>query len=232
MDIHSDFATYDSIYGSVRRPTHYNTSWDAAKFEVCCHKYADLSDHTYGVSVLNDSKYGFAIHGNVMRLSMLRAPKAPDANCDMGRHHIRYAIVGHKGGISADVVRAAQNFNHPLRVFSVSADEEMSKLGNIRFNGPGNVVVSAIKRGEDDADVSNGGLPVRSKVQSVIVRLYDSLGGKSNGTIVSDLAVKKVYRTNLLEDDQEVMDFSVEGGQTRIPVTLRAFEISSFRLEV
>jgi alpha-mannosidase len=232
VDVHSDFATYDSMYGSVRRPTHYNTSWDVAKFEVCCHKYADFSDHTYGVSVLNDSKYGFAIHGNVMRLSMLRAPKAPDANCDMGRHYIRYAILGHKGAVNADVVRAAQNFNHPLTPFSMSASEKPSKLCDVRFEGPGNVVLSAVKRGEDDADVSTGGLPVRSKSQSVIVRLYDSLGGKSKGTIVSDLPIKKVYRTNLLEDDdKDGVDFTVKDGQTRISITLRAFEVASFRLE-
>ena len=59
-------------------------SWDMAKFEVCCHKWADLSEHGYGVSILNDSKYGFATCGNLMRLSLLRAPKAPDANADMG----------------------------------------------------------------------------------------------------------------------------------------------------
>ena len=59
-------------------------SWDMAKFEVCCHKWADLSEHGFGVSILNDSKYGFATCGNLMRLSLLRAPKAPDANADMG----------------------------------------------------------------------------------------------------------------------------------------------------
>lgn len=60
------------------------SSWDTAKFEVCCHKWADLSEHGYGVSILNESKYGFATAGNVMRLSLLRAPKAPDAHADMG----------------------------------------------------------------------------------------------------------------------------------------------------
>lgn len=84
VDVKNTEASYETQYGIVRRPTHYNTSWDMAKFEVCCHKWADLSENGYGVSILNDSKYGFATSGNMMRLSLLRAPKAPDAHADMG----------------------------------------------------------------------------------------------------------------------------------------------------
>lgn len=88
VDIVNTEASYETQFGVIRRPTHYNTSWDMAKFEVCCHKWADLSEHGYGVSILNDSKYGFATCGNVMRLSLLRAPKAPDAHADMGMLYI------------------------------------------------------------------------------------------------------------------------------------------------
>ena len=85
VDIVNTEASYETQFGIVRRPTHYNTTWDMAKFEVCCHKWADLSEAGYGVSILNDSKYGFATCGNLMRLSLLRAPKAPDAHADMGK---------------------------------------------------------------------------------------------------------------------------------------------------
>lgn len=88
VDIVNTEASYETQFGVIRRPTHYNTSWDMAKFEVCCHKWADLSENGYGVSILNDSKYGFATCGNVMRLSLLRAPKAPDAHADMGMLYI------------------------------------------------------------------------------------------------------------------------------------------------
>ena len=84
VNIFNTEASYETQYGIIRRPTHYNTSWDMAKFEVCCHKWADLSENGYGVSILNDSKYGFATCGNLMRLSLLRSPKAPDAHADMG----------------------------------------------------------------------------------------------------------------------------------------------------
>ena len=86
VDIINTEASYETQYGVTRRPTHYNTSWDMAKFEVCCHKWADLSEHGYGVSILNDSKYGFATCGNLMRLSLLKASKAPDAHADMGEY--------------------------------------------------------------------------------------------------------------------------------------------------
>lgn len=85
VDIVNTEASYETQFGINRRPTHYNTSWDMAKFEVCCHKWADLSEAGYGVSILNDSKYGFATCGNLMRLSLLRAPKAPDGHADMGK---------------------------------------------------------------------------------------------------------------------------------------------------
>ena len=84
VDVVNTEASYETQYGIIRRPTHYNTSWDMAKFEVCSHKWADLSENGYGVSIMNDSKYGFATCGNMMRLSLLRAPKAPDAHADMG----------------------------------------------------------------------------------------------------------------------------------------------------
>ncbi|KAI9743419.1 MAG: hypothetical protein M4579_007735, partial [Chaenotheca gracillima] len=95
-------------------------SWDMAKFEVCCHKWADLSENDYGVSILNDSKYGFATCGNLMRLSLLRAPKAPDAHADMGRHHIRYAILPHATGLNSDTVRTAYEFNNPMQLITPS----------------------------------------------------------------------------------------------------------------
>ena len=90
-------ATYDAQFGCVSRQTHKNTSWDSAKFEVCGHKWADLSEPHWGVAVLNDSKYGWNVHGHTISLSLLRSPKAPDANCDMHQHEFRYAVYPHQG---------------------------------------------------------------------------------------------------------------------------------------
>lgn len=199
-----------------------------AKFEVCCHKFADLSENGYGVSILNDSKYGFATCGNMMRLSLLRAPKAPDAHADMGRHHIRWAILPHQGALGSTTVRTAFNFNNPLKVCKASADVQASAFEcPIKLTGDPSLILDTIKRGEDDEDVSRGELRKR-KGQSVILRIYDSLGGTSKGTIETTLDVKRVWKTNVLEDDGE--EIKIEGG--KFDITLKPFEVGTFRLQL
>lgn len=244
VDITNTEASYETQYGIVRRPTHYNTTWDMAKFEVCVHKWADLSEATYGVSILNDSKYGFAVAGNVMRLSILRAPKAPDAHADMGRHKTKYAIFPHAGPLTHATVRKAFEFNNPLRVVghqsSTAADlagQRTTKpgvLGAFKIIGADNLVLDTIKRGEDDEDVSRGELPIK-KGHSVIVRVYDALGGRSKGVLSwGDIKVRKVVKTNALEDEED--DLSAEmvqvqgGGGKGVKIELRAFEIATFKL--
>lgn len=230
VDIYDTEATYDSMYGAVRRPTHFNTTWDMAKFEVCCHKYADYSELDYGVTVINEAKYGFATHGNVMRLSLLRSSKAPDGNADMGHHKIRYALQPHSGRLDGRIVRRAWNFNHEL--ISAKLPISLKKvLPLISFEGADNVIMSAIKRGEDDADASSGDLPIKGDLsKSVIVRLFDSLGGKSKGKLISKLPIARAYLVNLLEDIQEEIEVKTVSGQSIIPVSIGRFQIASVKL--
>jgi alpha-mannosidase len=198
-----------------------------AKFEVCCHKWADLSENDYGVAILNDSKYGFATVGKMMRLSLIRAPKAPDAHADMGRHRIRYAILPHSGSVNSTVVRTAAEFNSPLHLkFATSSSVETAKLlSSIQLTGNKSLILDGVKRGEDDIDVSRGELP-KKKTKSVILRIYDSLGGRSKGTIKTSLDIKSVYKCNALEDDLE--ELSISKGEVKIE--LRPFEVATFRL--
>ncbi|KAF2019885.1 glycoside hydrolase family 38 protein [Aaosphaeria arxii CBS 175.79] len=249
VDIVNTEASYETQFGIVRRPTHYNTTWDMAKFEVCCHKWADLSESSYGVSILNDSKFGFATVGNNMRLSLLRAPKAPDAHADMGNHTIRYAIFPHAGALDQRTIRKAFEFNSPLKIVgdsssshspsTTSSSPPPSLLTALRIHNAPNLILDTIKRGEDDEDVSRGDLPVK-KGQSIILRLYDALGGKSKGVVSwGGIKVKKVVRVNALEDELEdltagIVDVNVEGGGAEgdkgVKVEVRAFEIYSLKL--
>ncbi|KAI9895052.1 MAG: Glycoside hydrolase, 38 vacuolar alpha mannosidase [Vezdaea aestivalis] len=233
VDVRNTEASYETQYGVIKRPTHYNTSWDMAKFEVCGHKFADLSEHGYGVSILNDSKYGFAVCGNMMRLSLLRAPKAPDAHADMGRHHIRYAIVPHAGDLGPLTVRAGYEFNHQTRlVKTLPGSEDAGILFNtLSFEGPEALILDTIKRGEDDIDVSKGDLP-RRKGKSVICRLYDSLGGKGEGWLIWRGGVEAAFKTNVLEDDLEELDVEKGDKGHRVRVSFRPFEVVTIRLQL
>ncbi|KAH8648694.1 alpha-mannosidase [Xylariales sp. PMI_506] len=228
VNVRNTEASYETQYGIVRRPTHYNTSWDMAKFEVCCQKYADLSEYNYGVSILNDSKYGFSTVGDIMRLSLLRSPKAPDDTADMGHHRIRWAILPHAGPLGYETVRAAYNFNNPLKILSVTKPQSASPLVTsfpVSVTGDKNLVLDTVKRAEDDADVSRGDLPTRPG-RSVIIRVYDALGGYGRGSVKMQWPMSKVYLTNLLEDDLE----EIPVNNNEFNIELGPFQVCTYRI--
>ncbi|KAJ1651151.1 Glycoside hydrolase, 38 vacuolar alpha mannosidase [Dispira simplex] len=218
VDITSDVATYETQFGWVQRPTHFNTTWDLAKFEVCGHKYADLSEYGYGVALFNDSKYGYSTYRNTMRLSLLRSPKAPDEHCDMGLHHFRYALYPHKGTFfESDVVQAAYQFNVPIRTQlcdtrGLTGAAWMNPL--FRWEGASNVILETVKKAEDD--------------DAVIVRLYEAYGGQGRGTLMTLHKVKRAHRCNLLEDNQESLDWNGEIGG--ISLRLSPFQILTVKI--
>ncbi|KAF8475945.1 glycosyl hydrolases family 38 N-terminal domain-containing protein, partial [Kalaharituber pfeilii] len=230
VDIYNTEASYETQYGIIRRPTHFNTTWDAAKFEVCCHKWADLSEHGYGVAILNDCKYGFATSGNLMRLSLIRAPKAPDPNADIGRHTFRYAILPHHGPVSEKVVRTAIDFNGPMQVSYAPHNYEDKLASFVRVEGAPGIILDTIKRGEDDSDVKGEEVLASRSGKSVILRLYESLGGKATTTVKSSLKVREVWKANLLEDDLESVTVVSTPGHSSFQITLRPFEVVTYRL--
>lgn len=230
VDVRNTEASYETQFGVVRRATHYNTSWDMAKFEVCCHKFADLSENGYGVSILNDSKYGFATVGNLMRLSLLRSPKAPDAHADMGSHTIRWAILPHAGGLGSTTVRKAFEFNSPLKLVSGSDAALLAAAKGappVRLTGDTALVLDTVKRGEDDEDVSRGDFPVKEG-RSVILRIYDSLGGRAKGAVETTWDVERVAKVNVLEDELE----HVEVKDGKFDIVLRPFEVATYKLVI
>ncbi|KAJ1900621.1 Glycoside hydrolase, 38 vacuolar alpha mannosidase [Coemansia sp. IMI 209127] len=232
-DIYSDMATYESQFGVVQRPTHRNTSWDMAKFEVCAQRFADLSEFGYGVALLNDCKYGYSTLANTMSMTLLRSPKSPDANCDMGSHTFRYAIYPHKGTFSeSDVVQEAYKFNVPLVQLPVdyalaasaqnSPADVMSCFG---LSGARNVVLDTVKMAEDAPNC-------------VIVRLYEAYGGHARARLTTRLNVTAAEKTNLLEEKIEDLKLessvaSKAGGKGKsIDIRLKPFEIVTVKLVV
>ncbi|KAJ2161882.1 Glycoside hydrolase, 38 vacuolar alpha mannosidase, partial [Coemansia sp. RSA 552] len=228
-DIHSDMATYETQFGVVQRPTHRNTSWDMAKFEVCAHKFADLSEYGYGVALLNDSKYGHSTLDNTMSLSLLRAPKGPDEECDMGRHSFRYAVYPHAGTFAeSNVVQEAYQFNVPL-VQLPTGGHGAVRLADLErpffsVSGARNVVLDTVKRAEDDEN-------------SYIVRLYEAYGGHARALLTTRLPARDVVKVNILENPVPDEDTSAPSVQwlahsKSLQIQVKPFEIVTLKFSV
>ena len=213
LDVHSHRATFEIQYGHVERPTHRNTSWDEARFEVCAHTWADVSEHGFGVALLNDCKYGHDVLGNVLRLTLLRSSTHPDPIADKGRHEFAYALFPHAGDAAGSgVVSEAHCFNSPLRV--VPTAEAAPDMSLVSVDGEG-VVVTAVKQA-DDGD-------------GTIVRCYEAFGGRRSAS-VSLAGSTSVERVDLLERPwaEEYGDPIVSDGGTA-HLSMRPFEIVTLR---
>lgn len=158
-------------------------------------------------------------------VSLLRLQTIERAN-SVGRHQIRYAILPHEGPLDSRTIRTAYNFNHPMKLIT-GPEDKRAVFESITLDGSPSLILDCIKRGEDDEDVSRGELPTR-KGRSVILRIYDSLGGTSRGTIRTKLDVQKVWKTNVLEDDE--VELSLKNGA--VDIELRPFEVATYRLQL
>jgi alpha-mannosidase len=208
-------ATYEIQYGHTERPTHYNTSWDMARFEVCAQKWMDLSEGDYGVALLNDCKYGCDIFENVIRLSLLRAPTAPDPEADRGRHLFTYSLLPHRGDFRAGkVVEEAYSLNIPLQVVPASPHTGAlpSSCSFFQVDRPG-VVIEAIERAE--------------KENAVIVRLYEAHGTRGTVNLKISLPVSEACLADLMERSLDKVE--IEGGN--ITLQIDPFEIITLKLK-
>lgn len=217
VDVLSPQATYEIQWGNVERPTHRNTSWDWARFEVCAQKWVDLSEGGYGVSLLNDCKYGHDIHDNVIRLTLLRSPTTPDPEADRGEHRFAYSLLPHQGRWDERTVAEAYALNDPLIVWSTNSQNpkletrNLKPLSFISVDLP-NVVIETIKQAEDG--------------RGVIVRLYESQRRRGPFTLTTTFPLAAAWRTNLLEENQERLE--VEDGQLRL--SIKPYQIMTLRL--
>lgn len=188
-DIRATKATYDIQFGHAERPTHWNTSWDWARFEVCGHKWADLSETGYGVSLLNDCKYGYSIRDNAMKLSLLKSAKYPDTEADMGEHEFIYALYPHEGAVTeSGTMEEACRLNAPALVVS-GGFRATKRIIRVEETAPGagGVQIDAVKKAEDE--------------DCLIVRMHECRGGRRRVRISSDYPVERIVPCNLLEHD-------------------------------
>ncbi len=220
LAVRSHEATYETMYGVVRRPTHRNTSWDAARFEVSGHRFADLSEPGYGVALLNDGKYGHSAHGNVLTLSLLRSPLYPDPTADEGEHRFTYSLLPHAGDwTEADVVGEAFALNSSqLAVPVVSTGASLPVCNGILSVDGLPLALGCLKGAEDG--------------QGLIIRLHEPHGARGNATLRFSSPVRRIQRINLLEEPVAEPPPVLGDDGSMAHLAVRPFEVVSLRVEL
>jgi alpha-mannosidase len=213
LDVHADRSAAETQYGHVYRATHTNTSWEAAKFEICAHRWIHVGEPGWGVAVVNDSTYGHDVTRpdgatTTVRLSLLRAPRFPDPETDQGPHRFACALV--PGAGIADAVREGYRINLPER--RVAGAGPVTPLVSVDHEG---AVIEAVKLADDGSG-------------DLVVRLYEAHGTRTGARLLVDLPVATVVETDLLE---RPLPGTVDHDDRQVAFTLHPFQIRTFRIQ-
>lgn len=215
VNIRARFSTFEIAHGALQRPTYANNSYEKAMFECCAHKWTDLSEGDYGVSLLNDCKYGYDIQSNVMRITLMRGPICPDPKGDLGKSSFVYSLYPHAGGWSeAGTVGEAFKLNLPISAFTV-IDGKGEKHEHAFFAlDKENIIIDAVKKAQND----NG----------IIIRVYEAEGKHTTSTLSFPFSVRNVIECNMMEqpEDEKVLTF----GENSVTFDISPFEVKTFRL--
>ena len=214
IDVHTNEATFDIQYGNVKRDTHDNTSWDFAKFEVCHHKWMDVSEDGYGVSMLNDCKYGVGVRNGVIGMSMLKSAIHPNPEADKELHEFTYSIYPHQGGWrEAGTVKQAYQINNPL-TYSWKENEEgtLAPEYSLVSSDQDNAVVEVVKKAEDS--------------DAVILRLYECYNRRTPVTLTFGKELTSVVECNMMEEGADPVAFT--GNQATFE--MKPYEIKTLKV--
>lgn len=207
----SDFASFDVQYGTIRRTTHDNTSWDMAQFEVCGHKFADLSESDYGVALLNDCKYGYRAKGSTLELSLLRSPTEPDPDADWGDHEFIYSFYPHANNLNeSDVREQAAVLNMPPLVIRDRVPLEKTLPFSVTGNG---ISIEVIKKAE--------------KEDCLVFRLVETKGETSKATLRTHWGPVRLVET-LLTEWNDGPSFILKDMRM---IEMRPFEIRTYKVQ-
>jgi alpha-mannosidase len=216
LAVSSGFATYEIPYGSIDRPTTRENSWEKAQFEVPAMRWADLGDGTHGVSLLNQTKYGYDAVGNMLRLTLLRSPTWPDPEADQGHHHFHYALYPHTGTWKdALTMRHGWEYDYPLTAVVTTAHAgALPAEHSFASVTPENVVLTAVKKAEDE----NG----------LIFRVYEWAGKDATAEFHVPPGATSATVTNLMET-AEGSPLTVTGDVVQAPI--HPYEILTIRVD-
>lgn len=209
--VHTDEATFDIQFGNLTRKVHTNTSWDKARFESCGQKWADLSEGNYGVSLMNDCKYGHSIKDSTFGLTLIKSGIEPNPTTDQEEHVFTYSLYPHAGGWRAGgTVREAYRLNQPA--YAVAGGNPGASFGMVSVDRS-NIVIETVKKAEDG--------------DGFIVRLYESENSLTKAKITWNQDVASAAECNLLEEYEK--DLPVQGRE--ISVVLKPYEIKTVRIK-
>ncbi len=214
VNVLSTGADCEIQFGSIRRSTTENTTWDWAQYEVCAQKWVDKSQRDYGVAVLNNGKYGYRIKDDYIDINLLRSSAYPDVNADYGCHEFTYCLYPHKGDyVAGGVVQKAYELNQPLTVVKNTQGADISRdLLPLFKTTNGTAVVEAVKLAEDGS--------------GVVLRIYESSGGNTEFTVTPNFRFSRASVVNMLEE--ELTECSVSGGT--VSAQLKPFEILTIKI--
>ncbi len=215
--VSNKYATYEIPYGTIQRSTEDITSWQKARFEMPAEKWADLSDKDYGVSLLNNSKYGYDIKGNIMRLSLLRTPNYPQqtvAFSDIGKHIINYSLYPHSGDWKqANTIQAGYDFNQPLiPVLNTIHKGNLPEENSFISLDENNLILTSVKKALNS--------------DAWVLQWYESKGKDTNAILKLPETPKRIFESNFLEEDLNPVKF--EG--RKIKVHTKKFSVTTLKV--
>lgn len=220
VDVRATAATFEIQFGNVQRPTHWNTSWDFARFETCAHRWVDLSERGFGVSLLNDCKYGHDVRDNVLRLTLIKSAIRPDPTADLGEHEFTYSLLPHNGDwFNAGTMVEANKLNIPSSVMELPAGSAgcKNKLpATLSFFNcdADHIAVDTIKRAEDS--------------DHWIVRCYEYAGQRGTAEFTTHFPIAVVEEVNLMEREEQLM----EHNDNKFAAFFKPYELKTFRIRL
>ncbi len=215
LDVHAASAAYEIQFGHVVRPTHENTSWNKAMFEVSGHKWVDVAEDGYGVSLLNDCKYGYNVEGSTLKITLIKCGTYPNPDADQGRHVFTYSLLPHQGGFrEAGVIREAYCMNQPVDWMEVAGrgDGTLPEEFSLVSCEQENVVLETVKKAEAD--------------DGLIVRMYEAFDRRGKAVLKVAEGYHRAYLCDLLEN--VVSELKLWDNQVEIPIS--NFEIVTVKL--
>lgn len=212
VNVNAVKATFDIQFGCVERPTTYNTSWEQAKFEVCAHKFADIAEYGYGVSLLNDCKYGYDVHDGVLSLTLIKCATYPNPEADKGKHKFTYSLMPHTGDYrEAGVIEEAYKLNQPLLAVRASGSGTLPASFSLVSTDCEGIITETVKEAEDSSDT--------------VIRCYESRNALCKACFTFN-GFSKAALCDLLENEEQV--YELDNG--RLSLEFKPYEIKTIKL--